>query len=293
MVEKKGKVKEKKTTVKKSAKPLAEKKAAPKKVSVKTVRPVKEKKTSAKVAPKAKRTVVGESHEKKAVPEIIQTETVKIAAPKVSPAKAAQTVPVAPSVPAVEKKPEIKPVVPKVQEVPKPKATPVVEAPKPKAETLAVQAPKVAVPEPPKVVAPPPPPAKPVIEIRFPITVGDLAQKMNRRIPEVIKALMGIGIFANVNQLLNEEIVFAAGKLLGSDQKMEDDGIRRSSKATKPKILKNWNPPPPVCDHDGSCRPRENNASRTDQKHECGVRKKVLSPSISAPMAWRSRAKDM
>jgi hypothetical protein len=54
------------------------------------------------------------------------------------------------------------------------------------------------------------------VELRFPITVGDLAQKMNRRIPEVIKALMGIGIFANVNQLLNEEIVFAAGGALAA-----------------------------------------------------------------------------
>ena len=73
--------------------------------------------------------------------------------------------------------------------------------------------------EAPKPVAPPPPSAKPVVSVRFPITVGDLAQKMNRKIPEVIKALMGIGIFANVNQLLNEEIVYAAGGALGPNRR--------------------------------------------------------------------------
>ncbi len=50
--------------------------------------------------------------------------------------------------------------------------------------------------------------------IRFPITVGNLSTQLNIRIPDLIKTLMGIGIFANVNQLLNEDIVLAlAGKL--------------------------------------------------------------------------------
>lgn len=53
-----------------------------------------------------------------------------------------------------------------------------------------------------------------VISIPFPITVGDLSKRLNQRIPDLIKALMGIGVFANVNQLLNEEIVFkVAAKL--------------------------------------------------------------------------------
>lgn len=62
------------------------------------------------------------------------------------------------------------------------------------------------------------------IEIRFPITVGHLAEQLKLRIPEVIKHLMEIGIFANVNQLLNEEIGKKLGHKLGlSIQKVEDE----------------------------------------------------------------------
>ncbi len=102
-----------------------------------------------------------------------------------------------------------------VQEKPKPAV-----APAPKTEPV-----KAAAPAPQKPVsAPPPPPAaKPApvqaapqkIEIPFPINVGNLAERLNLRIPELIKHLMGMGIFANVNQLLNEEIVVSLGKKLG------------------------------------------------------------------------------
>ena len=61
----------------------------------------------------------------------------------------------------------------------------------------------------------------------MPLTVGDLAQKLNVRIPELIKTLMGLGIFANVNQLLNEEIIHRAGKAFDIDiEKIEDEVIQ-------------------------------------------------------------------
>ena len=45
---------------------------------------------------------------------------------------------------------------------------------------------------------------------------------------------MGIGIFANVNQLLNEEIVFAAGEALGIEiRKMEDEADLRLARKAK------------------------------------------------------------
>ena len=56
------------------------------------------------------------------------------------------------------------------------------------------------------------PAAKSAKLIRFPIMVGSLATELNIRIPELIKALMGMGIFANVNQLLNEEIGIKVGQ---------------------------------------------------------------------------------
>jgi len=53
------------------------------------------------------------------------------------------------------------------------------------------------------------------IVVRFPLTVGSFAEVLKLRIPDVIKALMGIGVFANVNQLLNEEIGFKIAGVLG------------------------------------------------------------------------------
>jgi translation initiation factor IF-2 len=241
MVEKKEKAKEAKATVKKPAKVPAEKKTAHKKAAVKTAeaKTVKEKKSSVKASVKTKASAAVVVPEKQVVaevkpvievkapeskPAVAVTPKVVVAAPAkkedspVVPAARVQTahkVEAQPERPVVEKKPESKPVECKVPEIAKPQATPVAETPKAKAEVPVVQAPKAVVP---------PPPVKPVVAIRFPITVGDLAQKMNRRIPEVIKALMGIGIFANVNQLLNEEIVYAAGEVLGIEiEKMADE----------------------------------------------------------------------
>ena len=250
MVEKKEKTLEKKETVKKAAKIPAEKKTAPKKtvekaVKVKAVKEVKEKKPSAKAATKTKKSVEAEIIPEKPVSETPAAPEAKEPSPKPHAVVEPQVVPAAPAkkeearvVPAqpvkkapehvrplAEKKPETKPVETKATEAPKAKPVPVPEPVKPKIEAAVPPPPKVVIPEAPKVVTPPPPPAKPIVELRFPITVGDLAQKMNRRIPEVIKALMGIGIFANVNQLLNEEIVFAAGEALGIEiRKMADEG---------------------------------------------------------------------
>jgi len=221
MVEKKEKA-EKKETVKKAPKAVGEKKTAPKKSATKSTGPkpakvVKEKSATAKTTRK-KHSV--EAVETTIAPDIHPASDVKsVAEVKVQEPKPAVVVTqkVVTPAPVVEKKIE-----PKIPEIPKVVAAPVVEAVKPKVVS-APQASPVVVPEPPKVVVPTAP-AKPVVKIRFPITVGDLAQRMNRRVPEVIKALMGIGIFANVNQLLNEEIVFAAGEALGlTIEKMEDE----------------------------------------------------------------------
>lgn len=53
------------------------------------------------------------------------------------------------------------------------------------------------------------------LAINFPVTVGNLASELNVRIPLLIKALMEIGIFANVNQLLNEDIGLAVAEKMG------------------------------------------------------------------------------
>ncbi len=239
MTEKKEKAKEKKEAVKKAVKAPAVKKTAPKKTTVKAAaktteaKPVKEKKASVKAAVKSKIPAENKIHEKPVTSEVKVAPEVKTAPPKPVVA-AAPKAPVAepvkkaelPVAPVVEKKPEPKPVESKPAPAAAPKPAPVQEAPKP--------------------AAPPPPPVKPVVSVRFPITVGNLAEKMSRRIPEVIKALMGIGIFANVNQLLNEEIVYAAGEALGIEiQKMEDEAKEIIDRGEDEDVAK-LKPRPPV-----------------------------------------------
>lgn len=53
------------------------------------------------------------------------------------------------------------------------------------------------------------------IGIDFPISVGALAPKLKLKVSEVIKPLMDLGVFANVNQLLSEEVVFRLSRQLG------------------------------------------------------------------------------
>jgi translation initiation factor IF-2 len=252
MTGKKEKSKEKKETVKKSAKVPAEKKPAQKKSAVKTAetKAVKEKKSVIKASTKTKSIAGIKTHEKGSATEVKApvSKTEEAVSKKVAaaPVKKEES-PVVPVTrtqaahagerPVAEKKHELKSVERKDQEIPQPKVVPVAEMPKVKVEVPAPQTPKVVIP-----LAP----VKPVVEIRFPITVGNLAQRMNRRIPEVIKALMGIGIFANVNQLLNAEIVYAAGEALGIEiRKMADEAkeIIESGVEEDPLKLK---PRPPV-----------------------------------------------
>lgn len=242
--------KEKKETTKKAPKTSSIKKTAVKKTAeatdtaakpAKAPKVVKEKKPRAKAASK-----------KKAAEEVpaVPAEAVAVSQPVVVEKPAAIS-----EAPVVEKKAEVKPAEEKIETpsvkpiehkaavAPSVKPVPAAEPVKAKVEPLTPPAIKAAsVPE---VVKVPATPVKPVAEVRFPITVGDLAQKVNRRVPEVIKALMGIGIFANVNQLLNEEIVYAVGEALGIEiRKMEDEAkeIIASVEAEDPSKLKSRPP---------------------------------------------------
>ena len=153
---------------------------------------------------------------------------------------------------AAKPKAEAKP----AEKKPAPVATPAPAAVAPKATPApapAAAAPKAAPQPPPPVVAPAAPsrpaPAAPtpkVVKVRFPTMVGSLAQELNVRIPELIKALMGMGIFANVNQLLNEEIGVTVAEKLGimvETQSDEFEELLHEEEAVDPKLLK---PRPPV-----------------------------------------------
>jgi len=92
-----------------------------------------------------------------------------------------------------------------------------------------------------------PPEAKTqTVHIRFPITVGNFAAQMNLKIPELIKLLMSMGIFANVNQLLNEEIGHATAEKLGIHLEAlpdEAEEVLQKIQEEKPASLK---PRPPI-----------------------------------------------
>ncbi len=96
-------------------------------------------------------------------------------------------------------------------------AAPAETAPAAKTETEAGKKPERKVPDGRTAVLEPAETAEGTgkITVRFPLTVGNFAEAIHQRIPDVIKALMGVGVFANVNQLLNEEIGFKAAQALG------------------------------------------------------------------------------
>ncbi|OQA58326.1 MAG: Translation initiation factor IF-2 [Candidatus Omnitrophica bacterium ADurb.Bin277] len=212
--------KEKKETVKRTAKTAtaktSEKKTSPKKAAA--VKPAA-KKTVKK--PRAKKDAVPKTAE--AIPKILTQEKPEVRTTSAPDATETKVMPpAAPKVedqPVIEKKPAVSSPAPVVEE----KKT---ESPKPEVQPVPEKE-KVRIPEPPK-----PEPVKPAaIEIRFPVTVGDLAQKMSKKVSEVIKTLMGLGIFANVNQLLNEEIVFALADAAGvSICKKEDETVEKVQK---------------------------------------------------------------
>ena len=126
-----------------------------------------------------------------------------------------------------------------------PKQSPAATAPKPVLAESVKEAPKPAVLAPASGSQALTPPAADVPEIRFPIMVGALAAQLNVKIPDMIKSLMGMGIFANVNQLLNEEIVMKLVHRLGITIKKQQDeaDLIEAEIEEDPKLLK---PRPPV-----------------------------------------------
>lgn len=93
-------------------------------------------------------------------------------------------------------------------------------------------------------------PSEPVrvrpIRIEMPITVGNLAQKLGVTVPSLIKTLMGLGVFANVNQLLNEEIIWKASKAIGIEIEKEADDVTQSILVTSEEDPKDLRLRPPV-----------------------------------------------
>ncbi len=83
--------------------------------------------------------------------------------------------------------------------------------------------------------------------IPFPITVGELSGRLDIKISELIKNLMAIGVFANVNQLINAEIGFKLAKQLEIVIEKEEDDIEKATLSVEKEKEEDLLPRPPVC----------------------------------------------
>lgn len=85
------------------------------------------------------------------------------------------------------------------------------------------------------------------VQVRMPITVGNLAALLNLKVAGMIKALIEMGVFANVNQLLSEEIVFKIADQLGIPiEKYAERAEKKLEKAENKEDPKKLKIRPPV-----------------------------------------------
>jgi translation initiation factor IF-2 len=63
------------------------------------------------------------------------------------------------------------------------------------------------------------------IKVKFPITVGAFADTIKHSVPNLIKNLMSMGVFANVNQLINDEIGLAIAEKLEIALDVQADAV--------------------------------------------------------------------
>lgn len=98
-----------------------------------------------------------------------------------------------------------------------------------------------------EVVPPPPVAVADPIQVEMPITVGALAARLNIKSSELIKELMGIGVFANINQFLTDEVVFKVALRLGIPvEKAVEEGKKLDEKEEGLAEDKLSKPRPPV-----------------------------------------------
>ena len=117
------------------------------------------------------------------------------------------------------------------------------------------------------------------------ITVQELANRMAARTPEVIKALMKLGVMATVTQSLDadtaelvvQEFGHRARRVSESDVEI---GLEGAVDAETELLTA-----PAGRDHHGPCRSRQDLAAGRAARHRCGgAARPAASPSISAPI---------
>jgi len=94
--------------------------------------------------------------------------------------------------------------------------------------------------------APLPVQEKKPIQLDIPITVGNLANVFRMTPAELIKSLISIGVFANINQLLNDEIVFKVAAKLEIKVEKNEAALEKIYSAKKEDVSKLKLRPPVV-----------------------------------------------
>lgn len=195
-----------KTTKKATAKKPAAKKTAAKK-------PAAKKSTAKKVTKKEEKK---EATDTKKVKEVKQPKENKVAAaPAQKPAPKAEHKPEhkaekpqqVKQEPKPEPKPEQKPVIHEVKPEPKPQTHEPKPQPKPEVRQEVKQEPKPAQKPQEKAPVIEDKPKEKVIKILGQPTIKELAEKMDYKINDFIKKLMGMGIFATINQKLEPDMM--------------------------------------------------------------------------------------
>ncbi len=177
-------------------------------------------KATTKLKAKTTKPVIKEVKAKPKIKVTVKPSPAKVAVVKPKPVLKKKAVPetlVAPVAPIIDKP---KPIIEKPKPVIKPveKVIPPPVAPKPvihrqeikKEVFVKKEIPKVAPkPAPATPPAPPPPPPKILkeLELKLPISVKDLAIKLQEKPSLLIKSLMNMGIMAGINQVLDEQSV--------------------------------------------------------------------------------------
>ncbi|HNV87252.1 MAG TPA: translation initiation factor IF-2 [Candidatus Omnitrophota bacterium] len=172
---------------------------------------------------------------------VIDDEMAELVASELGKAQGATPAAKAPAQESPAEEPKSKTKTITAEEKPAPAAKPPVpEPPREATKEIKKEMPAADVRTPPPAPAPEPVRQRKACKVSLPISVGNLAQIFELRLAELIKALMEIGIFANVNQLLNEKVVFTiAGKLgIPVERQEEDEGLTRMVTDEAPRDLK-------------------------------------------------------
>ena len=117
------------------------------------------------------------------------------------------------------------------------------------------------------------------------ITVQELAARMSERGADVIKTLMGMGVMATINQVIDPDTAELVVTEMGHRFKRVTEGDVETGLADAADADEHAGRAAAGGHHHGPRRPRQDLAARRAARHRRGgAAKRAASPSISAPI---------